>query len=133
MEVSMMESRSKAKENLEAYFNNHDVSYITENAVFTDMSSGKELHGRKEIGDFLHYMYHIAFEAKAEVTNKSISEDTAVYEFNFMGKHIGEFAGIQPTSKQIDVPMCVVYDLKDGYIAKARIYMLMDKLMTQLK
>jgi predicted ester cyclase len=54
-------------------------------------------------------------------------------EFNFRGKHIGEFAGIAPSNKEISVPICVVYDLENGLIKKARIYLMSDVLMKQLK
>ena len=59
-----METTSAIK-NVVTYFNTHDTIYISENAVFIDMSSGEETIGRKAIGDMLHYIYHVAFDAKA--------------------------------------------------------------------
>ena len=119
---------------LEKYFESgHDVRYLAEDAVFTDMGNGKETHGREAVGQMLQYMYHVAFDAKAEVTNKIFAENKAIMEFNFKGKHIGEFAGIPPSNKEINVPICVVYDLENGLIKKARIYLMSDILMKQLK
>src|SRR6266513_2208192 len=134
MEEVILEKQdiSIAKKNVEAYFNTHDVQYVTEDAVFVSMDTGEETHGREAIGQMLHYFYHIAFDAKAEITNKVITEKKAVLEFNFKGKHIGEFSGMQPTHKQVNVPTCVSYDLENGLIKRARIYFVTDVLMKQL-
>jgi predicted ester cyclase len=126
------EEISLAKKNVEAYFNTHDVQYVAEDAIFTSMNTGEETQGREAVGQMLHYFYHVAFDAKAEITNKIITEKKAVLEFNFVGKHIGEFAGMQPTNKEVNVPTCVSYDLEDGLIKKGRVYMLIDVMMKQL-
>ena len=126
------EEISLAQKNVEAYFNTHDVQYVAEDAVFTSMNTGEETRGREAVGQMLHYFYHVAFDARAEITNKVITEKKAVLEFNFVGKHIGEFAGMQPTNKEVNVPTCVSYDLENGLIKKGRVYMLFDVLMNQL-
>jgi predicted ester cyclase len=80
----------------------------------------------------LHYIYHVAFDAKAEVINTVITEDHALLEANIVGKHIGEFAGIPATNKQVNFPVCVCYDLENGLVKNARVYIVMDVLMKQL-
>jgi len=109
------------------------VQYVTEDAIFVSMNTGEETRGREAIGQMLHYFYHVAFDARAEIINKVITEEKAVLEFNFKGKHIGEFAGMQPTNKEVNVPTCVSYDLENGLIKKGRVYMLVDVMMKQLQ
>jgi len=111
----------------------HDVKYVAEDAIFRNLGTGEEYKGREEIGSMLHFIYHVAFDARAEVTNYMITEDKAMLEGLFKGKHIGEFAGIAPTNKDVNVPLCVTYDLKDGLIREGRIYMLGSVLMQQLQ
>jgi hypothetical protein len=134
MEEMILEKEeiSLAQKNVEAYFNTHDVQYVAEDAVFTSMNTGEETRGREAVGQMLHYFYHVAFDARAEITNKVITEKKAVLEFNFVGKHIGEFACMQPTNKEVNVPTCVSYDLENGLIKKGRVYMLVDVMMKQL-
>jgi predicted ester cyclase len=134
MEEMMLknESLSLAQKNLQAYFETHDVKYLTEDAVFKNLSTGETYKGRAEIGAMLHYTYHVAFDAKAEFTNYIIEEDKAQVEGLFKGKHIGEIAGIAATNKEVAVPLCVTYELKDGLIKEARIYMLINVMMQQL-
>ena len=120
---------------IESYVkSNHDVSFLAEDAVFVNMSSGEETKGRKAIGEMLHYMYHIAFDATAIVRHILENENHAVLEADFKGKHISDFAGMPATGKQVNMPLCVSYDFnKEGLISKARIYMLTDVLISQLK
>ena len=107
---------------LYAYVENHDVQYIAEDAVFTNLATGEKTEGREAIAQMLHYVYHVAFDARAELKHHVLTEDKCVIEFDFIGKHIGEFAGIPATNKQVKSPVCVTYDLEDGRIKEARIY-----------
>jgi len=133
MDAAIMEPKvSLAQKNMEAYFNSHDVQYVAEDAVFTHMSSGDRYEGREAIAGMLHFIYHVAFDARAENKNTVVTDDHALLEANFIGRHTGEFAGLPPTNKEVNVPFCVSYDLEDGLIKKARIYMLTDVMMAQL-
>ncbi|MFI5134644.1 MAG: ester cyclase [Chitinophagales bacterium] len=116
------------------YFKTHDTAFLAEDAVFINMTSGDQTKGRKAIGEMLYYLYHIAFDARADVKHTIVTEQNAVLEANFTGKHIADFAGIPATGNQVSVPMCITYDLNnDGLIQEARIYMLADVLIQQLK
>lgn len=122
-----------AMTHIEAFFSTHDTSHIAENAVFKNLNTGQDTIGREAIGQMLNYLYHIAFDANAIVSNTIVTDKKAVLEATFAGRHIGEFANIPPTHKEVNVPLCVVYDLnKDGLIQEARIYMLMDIMIQQL-
>ncbi|HET7897268.1 MAG TPA: ester cyclase [Flavisolibacter sp.] len=134
MEETMLKSEalSLAQQNMLAYFQTHDVKYIAEDGVFRNMSTGETYHGRAEIGAMLHYVYHVAFDAKMEITSYAITEDRAVLEGVIKGKHIGEIEGIPATGKDISLPTCVTYLLKDGLIQEAHIFPQNDVLMKQL-
>jgi len=131
-DIILEQEVSTTQKNIEAYFNTHDVQYVAEDAVFTHMSSGDTYEGREAIGQMLHYFYHVAFDAKAEVKNTIITEDHALLEADFVGRHIGEFAELKPTNREVNVPFCVSYDLENGFVKRARIYMLNDVMIRQL-
>src|SRR5688572_21112508 len=129
MESTMTrEVSSVTRTNMEAYMQTHDVSYIAEDAVFHNMATGEENRGREAIGEMLHYLYHIAFDAKAETVNTIITENSAMLEGYFTGTHIGEFAGIPATGKQVRVPLVVTYELENSMISSARVYFLVNVL-----
>jgi len=112
--------------------NHSDLSMMAEDVVFTNMASGEKHNGPEAVTQMLKFIYHVAFDAHAETKNLIINETNAVFEADFVGKHIGEFAGIQPTNKSVKVPLCVVYDIENEKIKNARIYFEGPALMAQL-
>ena len=123
---------SIAKKNIENFLATHDVKYVAEDAVYTNMSTGEVYKGREEVGAMLNFMYHVAFDAKADITNTIITEKKAMFEGIFKGRHIGEIAGVPATNKEVNIPLCVCYDLEDGLIKEGRIYFLGDAMAKQL-
>ena len=59
---------------LEAYGARHDVTYLTDDAVFTDMNSGRRSTGPAEIGEMLHWFYSVAFDAHFEQTSAVVGD-----------------------------------------------------------
>lgn len=116
------------------YFNSEhsDTSMLADDVVFTIMGTGQEHHGKEGVLGMLNYFYHIAFDATAETKNTIFADQQAVVEGDFVGKHIGEFAGIPATQKDVRVPLCVVYDLENDKIKRGRVYFEMPALLQQL-
>ncbi|MFO7524852.1 MAG: ester cyclase, partial [Ignavibacteriaceae bacterium] len=86
----------KTREVLTRYLesNHSDLSMMAEDVVFTNMATGDKHVGPEAVKDMLNYIYHIAFDAKADLKNLIIEDNKAVLEAEFYGKHIGEFAGV---------------------------------------
>ena len=99
-----------------------DLSMMASDVVFTNMATGDEHKGVDAVKKMLHFVYHVAFDAKAETRNLVVADGKAVFEADFVGKHIGEFAGVKPTGKQVRVPLCVTYDLENDQIKRGRVY-----------
>ncbi len=109
-----------------------DVSMMTEDVTFTIMATGQEHRGRGGVLQLLKHFYQLAFNADAEIRNTVFADGKAVFEGDFIGKHIGEFAGIPATNRQVRVPLCVVYDLENDLIKRGRVYFEMPVLLQQL-
>lgn len=109
-----------------------DLSMMADDVLFTNMATGDENRGPEAVREMLNYIYHVAFDARADVRNVIVTDGKAVMEADFVGKHIAEFAGIPATNKQVKVPLCVVYDLENDRIKRARIYFEVPALLTQL-
>jgi steroid delta-isomerase-like uncharacterized protein len=122
------------REKVQRYFDSEhsDVSMMAEDVVFTVMATGQEHHGREGVQGMLNYFYHIAFDASANSRITLIAENSAFWEGDFIGKHIGEFAGIPATGKDVHVPLCIVYDLEKDEIKRGRVYFEMPALFEQL-
>ena len=109
-----------------------DLGMMSDDVVFTNMATGEEHRGVEGVRKMLDYIYHTAFEARAETRSRVYAENQAVLEGDFVGTHIGTFAGIPATQRQVRVPLCVVYDLEAGKIKRGRVYMQVPVLMRQL-
>lgn len=116
------------------YFNSEhgDVSMMAEDVVFTIMATGQEHCGPAGVLSMLNYFYHVAFDATAITRTTLFGDRNAMVEADFVGRHIGEFAGIPATGKDVQVPLCVVYDLENDQIKRGRVYFEMPALLQQL-
>jgi hypothetical protein len=130
--IMSKEASPQTKKNLQAYFLSHDIKYLTDDVVFRNFSTGEVYTGRAEAGAFLHNIYHVAFDAKLEVTQYEVKEESAFMEGFFKGRHTGEFNGIAPTQKDVKAPVAVIYKIRKGLISEAHIYLLASVLMQQL-
>ena len=131
-EVTMSVENTQAT--MMRYFNSEhgDVSMMAEDVVFTIMATGQEHRGRDGVMGMLTYFYHVAFDAAATTRTMLFGQHNAMVEGDFVGKHIGEFAGIPATGKDVKAPLCVVYDLENDQITQGRVYFEMPALMQQL-
>ena len=116
------------------YFNSEhgDTSMMASDVVFTIMATGQEHSTPEGVMGMLNYFYHIAFEAGFETRLTLFGDSNAMTEGTFVGKHIGEFAGVPATGKDVRVPLCVVYDLANNRIKRGRVYFEMPALLQQL-
>lgn len=109
-----------------------DTSMMADDVVFTIMGTGEKYKGAEAVLGMLDYFYRGAFEATAETRNLIVSDNHAVLEADFVGKHIGDFAGIPATHKDVRVPLCVIYDVEGDAITQGRVYMEMPVMLSQL-
>jgi predicted ester cyclase len=124
----------RTREVMSRYWNSGhgDVSMMAEDVVLTHMATGQEHRGPDAVLGMLDYMYRQAFDATAEIGSRLCGESQSMLEAEFVGKHIGEFAGIPGTGRSVRVPVCVLYDLEADQIKRARVYPEMPVLMRQL-
>ena len=127
-------SVERTRDAMERYLNSahRDLSMMAEDVVFTTMATGDEHRGVDGVRRMLDHVYHQAFDATAETRNRIYAENHAVLEADFVGTHTGTFAGIEATGRRVRVPLCVVYDLRDGKIVRGRVYLEVPVLMRQL-
>jgi steroid delta-isomerase-like uncharacterized protein len=109
-----------------------DLSMMADDVVFTTMATGDEHAGLEAVRQMLHQVYHVAFDAHADVRTLVFEDSHAVLEATFVGRHTGEFAGVAATGREVRVPLCVVYDIADDKIARARIYFEVPAFLAQV-
>lgn len=133
MTASIENDRTRTTRNvLESYWKSHDPSYVAEDAVFTMMPTGEEIRGREAIAEHLAGFYHGSLDARAEHVNSIVAEEKGLLEAVVVGSHTGEFAGIAASGRSVRVPIAVSYEVKDGLISSARIYLMVNVLVSQI-
>jgi steroid delta-isomerase-like uncharacterized protein len=127
-------STESTRETMQRYLKSEhsDVSVMADDVIFTIMGTGAEHRGREGVMAMLNYFYRVAFDATATIRVTLFGEANAMVEADFVGKHIGEFAGIPATGRTVHVPLCVVYDLDHDQITRGRVYFEMPALLQQL-
>jgi hypothetical protein len=128
----MSDSTESTRATLEAYWREHDPKYVAEDAVFTMIPTGEEMRGRKTIDEHLKAFYHGSLTADAQVVGSIFSENKGLLEAMVIGKHTGDFAGIPATGRDVRVPLAVSYDMENGLIKRARIYLMVNILINQI-
>ena len=78
-------------------------------------------------------MFATAFpDGRGDVQSIHAAGNVAIVEFIGRGTHKGDLMGIAPTGRQVSIPVCAVYELRDGKIYAEREYMDMLTMMQQL-
>ena len=106
--------------------------HFSDDVVMEMMGQDQRFEGPDAVEQMIDYMHRQAFEARLEVRSMVVGDGQAAAEFDFVGRHTGEFAGVPATGREVRVPYCVVYDLEDGKITALRLYFPMDVPMRQL-
>lgn len=106
--------------------------YFTSDVILTAVGTDQRAAGREAVVRQLRDMHERTFDAHIGVKSLLVDDDKAAVEADFAGTHIGEFAGIASTGREVRVPYAVVYDLRGDQISELRIYLPVALLMEQL-
>ena len=129
----MADQTAQTREVLEAYWTTHDPKYVAEDAVFTMLPTGEEMRGRDSIAQHLDGFYNGSLTAHAEVVSSIFAGNRGLLEAMVVGKHTGNFGGIPATGKDVRVPLAVSYEIENGLIKRARIYLMANVLFAQIQ
>ena len=125
-------SIEQTKAVLDAYLGDEGMERVAEDAVYT-MNGGRTARGREEIRDMLDEVYQRASHGQARALSQLFGDGRAACEYEFSGKHIGEFEGIPASGKEVRLTFCVVYEVGGEQITAARIYFPVDVVRHQVE
>lgn len=129
----MSPQRQTMQNYLDALIERGDFSqYFTDDIVVTVEGTDQRADGRGPAEQLIRFFHEKAFDAHPELKTLIVDESKAAIEADFAGTHTGEFAGVQPTGRDVRVPYSVVYELRGDQISHLRIYMPMSALIGQL-
>jgi predicted ester cyclase len=106
--------------------------FYTDDVEASLVGTPQRATGADGVEQMIRFMHEVAFDARPELKNMLVDDGKAAIEADFVGVHIGEFAGIAATQNTVRVPYSVVYDLDGDRIKALRIYMPLQDLLAQL-
>ena len=125
---------SDLRARLDGYWRGHSPDIVADDAVFHDLASGQDFKGREEIGQMLHWFYNIAFDAQAVPSIVILDEEagSAAVAGRVIGRHVGDFAGVPGTGREVNVRLCVTYRLAGDQIKEAWVYFNVPEFLRQV-
>ncbi|MFD3445220.1 ester cyclase [Microbacteriaceae bacterium 4G12] len=106
--------------------------FFTADVVWTTMESGEQIRGRGAVRDHIVDAQTRIFDAHPEVTTLVVDDGVAALEAVFVGRHIGEVAGLKPSGAEIRVPYTMFYRVTDEGIAELHSYLSPSVVLDQL-
>jgi steroid delta-isomerase-like uncharacterized protein len=115
------------RRDMDAHVKLLDDSYVWENDAFPTPYKGQE--GSRQAFN----MYFAAFpDLRIELEQVITSGDHVVARWRATGTHKGEYKGVAPTNKQINVRGCNVHEIRNGKFTRTLGYSNELMLMQQL-
>jgi len=106
--------------------------YFSDDVTIEVVSAGQTARGRAGVEGMIRALHEQMFDGKPELRTLVVEGNHAALEADFVARHIGEFAGIAPTGRELRVPYSVIYDLDGGRITALRIYGMASDLIREL-
>lgn len=119
----------------EPYFRGHDLQALAPDVVSLDVPTGREVQGRDDVAaGMLADLWGRAFEGGGEVARTAYAADgTAVMEFDYVGRHVGTYHGIEATGHTITAKVCIVASVGEEHIEREHLYYPLARILEQLR
>lgn len=108
--------------------------YFADDVTFDMVGAPMSLRGRDEVAAGIRAAHFEVFDSAVEFVSLVVDDGgtKGAFEAIFAARHIGEFAGIPATGRDVRVPYSVHCDLADGHISALRAYGLLPGLLAAL-
>src|SRR5262245_12434354 len=133
LNMSTEQTRKTMEHYVEALLSSGDFArYLASDVTFTIEGTDRKVQGRDAVRQTITFFHEQAFRTDIKVRNVMCDGNRAAIEAEFIGTHIGEFEGIKPTHRSVQLPYSVGYDVEGGAIKSLRLYFPMEALVRQL-
>jgi len=105
---------------------------LCDEPMYVVMATGQRHHGRHAVAAFYASLFEGVPDASFDLIAVFVGEEGVVEESVLRGTHQGALFGIPATGRVIELPLTIVFPMKDGHILGERLYFDMDTLRSCL-
>lgn len=133
-----MSSIEQRTDSIRAAWNNHDASdfasQFSHDAVLRFIATSEVAHGREQIKGFAAALLGAFPELRLDRRNTyDCSDRVRVIEWTMTATHEGQFLGIPPTHRSVEIHGCSIFMLgSDGFVSEETAYMDAATMLRQL-
>lgn len=99
---------------------------------FEDVAMGRIYHGRAGAEEY-YRRWWTAFDLKVKGKKRHFTEEGRIIaETSYFGTHVGDFFGVAPTGRPIEMRLAVIIGFRDGLMDGERFYYDLASLLRQL-
>jgi predicted ester cyclase len=107
--------------------------FLAPNVTMAVAGGGSPIHGSAAVDRAVRHHYGEEFDARPELVRIYAESGGAATELRFVGTHIGDYAGLAPTGRIVDVPLSMFFDVEEDRITAIRIYYSFEQVLEQLR
>jgi len=112
-------SRSHAEDLINEGKLDHINDHVADDYVWHRLGAAESIHGPDEVREFISGMRTAFPDLEVTVEDIFAEDDKVVRRDRLTGTHEGEFMGIQPTGKEIEIQSLVINQIDDGQMVES--------------
>lgn len=105
---------------------------LTPDCVFEDMALGERVEGHAGATEYYERWWHAFPDLTWHPVRRYMTEAGLISEVIARGTHRGDFYGLEPTGRGIELAVVIIVDFRDGRMSGERLYYDIATLLRQL-
>ena len=102
---------------------------LCDEPLYTIVATGEDYRGKEAVAAFYSGLFEAVPDATFDLLNAFVAEDGVVEESVLRGTHQGKWIGAEPSGRKVELPLTIVFPMKNGQILGERMYFDMGTLM----
>lgn len=106
---------------------------LCDEPVYIIMATGEVHRGKDAVAAFYTGLFEAVPDATFDLVNAYVGEEGVVEESVLRGTHRGKWMGVEASGRRIELPLTIVFPMKNGQILGERLYFDLGTLMRCLE